>query len=75
MGCDMSGGLVFLEVGHDDDCPGRYTDGDGCTCSPTLSLHRSFERFMQGEAVNRAARRKAAREAERALRKARKGFK
>lgn len=69
----MSGGVMFLEVGHDDDCPGRYEDGRGCTCKPTLSLHNSFERFLSGERQNRAARRKAAREAEKALRKARKG--
>lgn len=69
----MSGGLVFLEVGHDDDCPGRYEDGRGCTCSPTFTPHSDMSRFLRGEAANRAARRKAAREAERALRKARKG--
>lgn len=66
------GTISFLEIGHDDDCPGRYTNGDGCCCSPTFAMHNSVDRFLRGEAKNRAARRKAAREAEKALRKARK---
>ncbi len=60
----------FLEVAHDEGCPGRYTDGEGCACNPTLTVHTDPRRFMRGEAVNRAARRKAAREAAKVLRRA-----
>jgi hypothetical protein len=67
----MSAGLFFLEIGHAQGCPGRYLDGEGCTCSPVLTMHRDLQRFVHGEQINRAARRKAAREAERAMRKAR----
>ncbi len=67
----LTPGVEFLEVAHDDWCPGRFTDGAGCCCNPTLTVHRDVDRFMRGEAVNRAARRKAAREAEKALRRAR----
>lgn len=66
-------GLQFLEVGHGDGCPGRYTNGDGCTCTPTLTVHTSIDRFLTGERVNRAARRKADRVAAKALRKAARG--
>jgi hypothetical protein len=66
----MSAGLFFLEIGHAQGCPGRYLDGEGCTCSPVLTMHASMDRFIAGEQINRAARRKAAREAEKAMRKA-----
>lgn len=69
----MKPGLHFLEVGHDDGCPGRYTNGDGCACAPSFTVHSSVERFLAGERANRAARRKAAREAVKALRKAARG--
>jgi len=68
-------GIQFIEVAHDSDCPGRYEDGRGCTCAPTLTHHRDVQRFMRGEAVNRATRRKAAREAVRAMRRASKAGK
>jgi hypothetical protein len=63
--------VQFVEVAHDEDCPGRYEDGRGCTCAPIVTLHQDEQRFIRGEAINRAARRKAAREAETALRRAR----
>jgi hypothetical protein len=68
-------GLHFIEIAHDEDCPGRFTNGDGCTCDPWITPHSDVDRFVQGEMMNRAARRKAAREAEKALRKARRGGK
>lgn len=67
----MKADFLFLEVAHDESCPGRYTNGEGCCCSPILTLHADVNRFLHGEAVNRAARRKAAREAEKAMRRAR----
>lgn len=67
----MKPGVTFVQVGHDEDCPGRYTDGEGCACNPTLTLHGDVDHFVRCEGVNRAARRKAAREAEKAMRKAR----
>jgi hypothetical protein len=67
--------LHFLEVGHDAGCPGRYTNGEGCCCDFSVTLHHDQERFLRGEAINRAARRKAAREAEKALRRARRAKK
>lgn len=67
----MIPGLHFVEVAHEQGCPGRYENGRGCDCCPTVSLHGDLSRFMRGEAENRAARRKAAREADKALRRAR----
>lgn len=66
-------GLHFLEIGHEQGCPGRYTNGGGCNCDPSITLHTDHERFMHNEIQNRAARREAQREAERAMRRARKG--
>lgn len=65
------GTISFLEVGHEDGCPGRYENGIGCTCDFSIAVHQDQGRYLRGEAVNRAARRKAAREAEKALRRAR----
>lgn len=62
--------VCFLEVAHAEGCPGRYTDGEGCTCTPTMTLHTDPQRYARGEGTNRAARRKAAREAAKALRRA-----
>lgn len=67
----MSAGITFLMVRHDEVCPGRYADGEGCTCRPEYVLHNDVQRFIDCEMHNRATRRKAAREAERATRKAR----
>lgn len=66
------GGVHFLEVAHDSDCPGRFEDGRGCCCKPEFRLHSDVHRYLRGEATNRAARRAAAREAARAMRRARK---
>lgn len=69
----MKPGLLFLELGHDADCPGRFTDGEGCTCSPTVAMHDDVQRYIRGELVNRAARHTAARAAAKAMRKAARG--
>lgn len=68
---DKRVGLAFLEIGHTDGCPGRWTNGEGCDCDFSVTLHHDVQRFLGGESTNRAARRKAAREADRALRRAR----
>lgn len=65
-------GLNFLEIAHDEDCPGRFENGRGCCCKPDVRLHTDENRYISGELKNRAARRAAAREAARAMRKARK---
>lgn len=66
----LTPGLHFVEVAHDDDCPGRFEHGRGCCCTPDVRLHSDPERYIRGELANRAARRAAAREAARAMRKA-----
>lgn len=63
-------GVSFVAVMHDEDCPGRYENGRGCTCEPEFEVHTSVQRVIDNENHNRAMRRKAAREAERALKRA-----
>ena len=58
--------VFFMEIQHDEDCPGGWSDGVGCNCNPTSALHRDEQRFINGEEKNRAARRAA----EQALRQA-----
>ena len=67
-----SGGVHFLEVAHDAWCPTLMTgNGNDCQCSPTLRLHQDTDYFIRSETLNRRQRRKAQREAEKALCRAR----
>ncbi len=66
-------GLTFVEVRHDDWCPALMNGGNDCQCSPTIAIHKDEARFVQGEIKSRQARRKAAREATKAMQKAKGG--
>jgi hypothetical protein len=66
-------GLNFLEIRHDLDCP-MLSGGSHCVCEAVeMVTHQDESRFVKTVVQNRAERRKAAREAEKALRRARRG--
>lgn len=64
--------LAFLNVKHDNNCLTILTqDGADCTCKELdYEFHSSPQRFSASIALGRTARRKAAREAAKALRNA-----
>jgi len=66
-------GLNFIEIRHDRDCP-MLSGGSHCVCQTVeIAQHQDESRFVKTVVQNRAERRKAAREAEKALRRARRG--
>jgi hypothetical protein len=73
MSNQLSPGVHFMSVYHDDHCQTLVTGaGSDCDCDPTTEVHRDEARFLKTATMNRASRRKAAREAEKAIRKAQK---
>ena len=60
----------YLEVMHAEGCIGHLHGGEGCTCTPRLRLHNDPSHFRRSEARNRRLRRAAAREAAKAMRRA-----
>jgi len=68
------GTLTLIEVVHDSWCPTLgLGQGDECLCKPTLRFHKDQEHFVNAIVNNRQARRKAAREAAKAMQRAAKG--
>jgi hypothetical protein len=67
-----SPGITFVQFAHDASCPGSHGDGDNCNCVPDVTIHRDREHFIQCETENREKRRAAAREAAKAMQRARK---
>ena len=66
-------GMNFIQMKHDLDCPSIDSQSAAdCTCKPDLGLV-SEKAWISGIQKDRKARRKAAREAEKALRKMRGG--
>lgn len=65
----MRPGVNFIQMRHDDLCPALETQSSsGCTCKPEYALV-SEEKWLADVNQDRKARRKAARESEKALRK------
>lgn len=62
-------GVSFLLVAHDNDCPGAHGDPSNCCCEPEVRFADEAE-FVASANQNRAARRAAAHQAEKALGKA-----
>lgn len=56
-------GLHFIEVAHDDWCPGQEGSGKNCICNATVKLVTE-DKFVDGTTatLNRARRRAAARQ-------------
>lgn len=63
-------GVFFMVVNHDADCPALHSQSSGdCVCTPVVEMVTE-ESFMDAMVQTRRERREAAREAEKALRKA-----
>ena len=63
-------GLNFILMSHDDGCPAFETQrASDCTCNP-ISEITTQRRFMAAVQQTRQQRRKAAREAQKAIKKA-----
>lgn len=68
------GTVGFIEVLHDDHCPTLASgNGNDCQCSPVVRLHSDADYFVKSQNLMREQRRKAEREAAKAMRKATKG--
>lgn len=62
--------VVFLQVLHDDDCPGANGDPENCVCQPAVHAHRDAARFASTYVRSREQRRQAERATAKALRRA-----
>ena len=68
---NIRSGLNFILVRHDAGCLARETQRDSdCSCDPITEI-TTQRRFMAAVQQTRQQRRKAAREAEKAIKKAR----
>lgn len=65
------GVVTFLEVRHDAWCATLASGrGGDCQCTPTMRLHNDEQHYLRTEMQSRKARRRAAREADKAMRRA-----
>jgi hypothetical protein len=65
------GAVTFMEVRHESWCPTLASGkGGDCQCTPTTHLHNDEQHYLRTEMQSRAARRRAAREAAKAMRRA-----
>lgn len=65
------GTVSFMEVQHDSWCPTLTSGlGNDCQCTPTTRLHSDEERYIRNVIETRKARRRVAREADKAMRRA-----
>ncbi|MEJ8850450.1 hypothetical protein [Variovorax rhizosphaerae] len=67
------GGITFLAVMHDNDCPGAHGDPANCVCEPDIMMHTDAELFRASVRRNRAQRRAAERAERQATAKAKGG--
>lgn len=69
----FSPGVKFLQVVHEDGCPGAYNNGNGCNCSPSVRMVDEAQFLKTAAAPGRAERRAAARATAKAMAKAKGG--
>lgn len=70
MKAPLPAGVMFLNVMHDNDCPGADGEPEACCCNPDVEWHQDEGRFIRSVTQNRDQRRAAKREADAAMRRA-----